>query len=306
MKKSLILFLALLAFAFAQSPEKINFQTVVRDNLGVPMANQSLNLRLSVTNGTVAPYKTYYLEEFSGISTDNFGLLHVHIGTGTPDLINYDAFSTINWGEGQFYLHMEVNTGNGYVSLGTMAFVSVPDALHANLADSVKKVTLAELDDVYLNGLADGNVLKFNLANERWEPGVDGSSLWTLTGNNIYYNAGNVGIGTSNPTAGLTLGSSYEMAFGTHFNPAAQRDLLSLFGTSWFETDNFVGLGYESQAYLNNQNQQITEPVLYSLITSSPLVYREKRQRQLQCSDGADSRQLAGPGHPCAFSQYSY
>jgi hypothetical protein len=263
MKKILILLFALLAVAFAQSPEAINFQTVIRDNMGVPMANQNLSLRLNIRNDSIGPFKTYYIEEFANISTDNYGFINVHIGTGTPDLVQADPFSEIEWGQGTLYLHMEVNTGNGYTNLGYMAFTSVPGALHANLADSVRKVTIAEMDDVNLGGLADGNVLKYNLLKKRWEPGMDGGGLWSANGDKIYYNTDNVGIGTSNPNPSLTLGSTSEMAFATHFNPASQRDLLSLFGTSAFETDNFVGLGYETQIFLNGQNQQVTERVMY-------------------------------------------
>jgi uncharacterized protein (TIGR02145 family) len=48
-----------------------------------------------------------------------------------------------------------------------------------------------------------GQVLKWN--GTTWAPGTDqsGSTLWTQSGSNIYYNNGNVGIGTTNPVAKL-------------------------------------------------------------------------------------------------------
>ncbi len=52
-----------------------------------------------------------------------------------------------------------------------------------------------------LVGTADGQVPKWN--GTAWMPGLDdtgsGSSLWTESGDNIYYSAGNVGIGTMVP-----------------------------------------------------------------------------------------------------------
>ena len=38
--------------------------------------------------------------------------------------------------------------------------------------------------------------------------GGGGSSLWSESGNNIYYNSGNVGIGTSNPQGMMHLEST--------------------------------------------------------------------------------------------------
>ncbi|MFK7969462.1 MAG: hypothetical protein AB8F95_03795 [Bacteroidia bacterium] len=266
MKKIIILIVGLLgiaSLAFAQSPEKINFQTVVRDNAGIPMANQNIDLRLTIASGLVQPYKTRYEEVFTALTTDNFGLINVHIGTGTHNP-THGSFSGVEWGGGTMYLHIEVNTGNGYVNLGASEMVSVPHAMFSNIADSVSKVTLDQLKDVQLNNLIDGEFLQYNQAQGKWIPGAPSNGLWSVNGNKIYYNADNVGIGTTNPTAGLTLGSSTEFAFATHFNPASNRDLLSLFGTSYFETDNFVGLGYETENFLNGQNQQVSERLMYS------------------------------------------
>lgn len=261
-----MLIVALLGYgwmAYAQSPAKINFQTVVRDNMGVALAKQSLSLRLTITNSPTPPYKTYYQEVHSGLSTDNFGLLNVHIGTGTPDLLNYSPFNTVNWPEGGFFLVTEVNTGNGYVTLGASQFVSVPNAFHSNTADSVLEVTLQELKDVDIDNPNDGEVLAYNQSKGKWEPKVSLGNIWNLNGSKVYYSADNVGIGTSNPLVGLTLGSSKEFAFATSFNPPTQRDLLSLYGTSNFEQDDFVGFGYETRSFLNAQNQLVKERVLY-------------------------------------------
>jgi hypothetical protein len=87
------------------------------------------------------------------------------------------------------------------------------------------KITTAKLansavsTDKLVNGAVTGNkiaqesattgqVLKWN--GTTWAPAPDeigsgGSSQWITNGNNIYYNTGNVGIGTSNPTTKLDI-----------------------------------------------------------------------------------------------------
>jgi hypothetical protein len=62
------------------------------------------------------------------------GQVNLVIGTGTATT---GSFSTINWGTGNYYLGIELNTGSGYVAMGTTQLLSVPYALHAKTAESL-------------------------------------------------------------------------------------------------------------------------------------------------------------------------
>jgi hypothetical protein len=80
------------------------------------------------------------------------------------------------------------------------------------------KITTAKLANSAVTGTkiaqasaTNGQVLKWN--GTTWAPASDevgsgGSSQWTTNGNNIYYNTGNVGIGTTNPTSRLDISGS--------------------------------------------------------------------------------------------------
>jgi hypothetical protein len=67
------------------------------------------------------------------VPTDDVGQVNLTIGTGTPTTV---PFSSINWGSGTYYLGIELNTGAGYVAMGTTQLLSVPYALYANTSGS--------------------------------------------------------------------------------------------------------------------------------------------------------------------------
>jgi hypothetical protein len=72
------------------------------------------------------------------VPTDDLGQVNCTIGQGTATT---GTFSTINWGTGSYYLGIELNTGSGYVAMGTTQLLSVPYALYANSAGNSQATT---------------------------------------------------------------------------------------------------------------------------------------------------------------------
>jgi C1q domain len=169
MKKIIILLSILVSTnLFAQVPQGINYQSVVRGTNGNPLANQSVTLQFNYVDKSDESID--YMESFV-TSTDEFGVVNFVLGTGT-EIIN--SFPELDWSK-QFRIDIFVNLGSGFVILGSQDLVSVPYALNAAHAESVD-LSLNELTDVNTAGAANGQVLMYDGA--EWVPSdVTGGSF---------------------------------------------------------------------------------------------------------------------------------
>lgn len=135
MKKlfTLILVLLVTTSTFAQSPNKISYQCVVRNASGVLVINQSIGIRISILQGTTTG-SAVYQETFSPTPQTNAnGLLSIEIGGGT---VISGTFSSINWAAGPYFLKTETDPtgGSNYTIVGTSQLLSVPYALYSKTA----------------------------------------------------------------------------------------------------------------------------------------------------------------------------
>ncbi|WP_305000379.1 exosporium glycoprotein BclB-related protein [Taibaiella sp. KBW10] len=131
MKKIHALFALVLAFSLnvmAQTPQRINYQAVVRNSSGVPVTNQAVSLRFSVLDGSSSG-TTQYMESQS-TTTNAYGQANVQIGSGTPLA---GTFSGITWSSASKFLKVDadITGGSTYTNLGTVELISVPYALNA-------------------------------------------------------------------------------------------------------------------------------------------------------------------------------
>ena len=129
MKNRLILIFLSLIFiltysnSFCQSPQQMKYQVIVRDNTGDVIKNKTISLRFTLVKNTPNGPSVY--RETYQPTTNEFGLVTVNIGNGTPI---YGSFGTIDWGKDIYFLKVEMDIlgGTNYILMGLSQFMSVP------------------------------------------------------------------------------------------------------------------------------------------------------------------------------------
>jgi len=125
MKKILIFLFLLLSVSVMSQDRGFNYKAVITDN-GSAMLNEDINIRFSIIDqGSNVVY-----EETHSATTDDNGIVSVVVGEG----ISTDDFSAIEWNSGNFFLKVEIDTGNGYSDFGASEFKSVPYSKYADKA----------------------------------------------------------------------------------------------------------------------------------------------------------------------------
>jgi hypothetical protein len=128
MKKAFIVLMSMLTtmLIFAQAPpQKVNYQSVARNNAGQPLINTTVNLTFEILQGSSTGSVAF--TESQTKTTNDFGLFTAEIGA-----VNTSDFPSIAWGSNTYFLRITVN---GDVMPATQ-LLSVPYALHAGTAST--------------------------------------------------------------------------------------------------------------------------------------------------------------------------
>lgn len=128
--------------SFAQAPQKMSYQAVVRDATGKEVSNQELTVKINILQGAVDG-SSVYSETHTAKATAS-GVINLEIGGGNTT----DNFSAIDWGKGPFFIQSITEVDGKDVSV-TSQLMSVPYALYA------EKVNEQTLREMVLKVLAD-------------------------------------------------------------------------------------------------------------------------------------------------------
>ena len=167
MKNTLTLFFTIIGLTlFAQQeapPQGINYQAVIySDNgnsqpginsPGQVLWNEDLTMRFSIYLGATNPTMVY--QELHLTSTDEFGLVSLVIGQGTPQ--GTQLFESIDWGAGEHFLQVEIDkeAGLNFQVMSYQKLWSVPYALYSGYAGSSGYADSSSYADIAGNGITD-------------------------------------------------------------------------------------------------------------------------------------------------------
>jgi len=127
---------------FAQSPEKMSYQAVIRNSSDVLVTNTQIGMEINIRQGSIAGTIVY--TETQTPNTNANGLVSIEIGGGA-------GFNTIDWSAGPYFIETKTAVApplTTYTITGTSQLLSVPYALHAKTAESITG-TITETDPVF-------------------------------------------------------------------------------------------------------------------------------------------------------------
>ena len=146
----LVMFLICSYVAFAQTPEKMSYQAIVRDANNTLLEDKLVGIQVSILQNSETGSEVYI--ETHSVVTNMNGLVALEIGTGVT---SYD-FSSIDWSNGPYFVKVETdpNGADNYSISGVSQLMSVPFALYAKASGN--GITTSQADAIVTNTAKTG------------------------------------------------------------------------------------------------------------------------------------------------------
>ena len=268
MKKTKTIFAALLLSASmilpqqanAQAPEKMSYQTIVRNASNNLVVSTAVGIQISILQ-TTANGAAVYVETHAPTTNAN-GLVSLEIGTGIPST---GTFAAINWATGPYFVKTEIDPSGGstYTISGTSQLVSVPYALHAKTAGNGQSTGTEAGQMQYWNGSEwltiapttnAGATLQMTGLVPSWAGGTSAAPVLTTTGMTNLFTADNL-TSTASSGGDVTSDNGYAIidrgvCWSTSSNPTIADNITSDGSGTGSFTSSMSGLTWGSIYYL--------------------------------------------------------
>ncbi len=133
---------AMCVISLAQVPQGLNYQAVIHNSAGGPVANTTLQVKAGILSDTLTPVIVWE-ELHSAVKTNASGVLNLIIGTGTKQSGSAATFSDVDWTNAPLYLKIQIFYQNSWKSIGAAKLWTVPYAMVAEeMSGTVKKLAV--------------------------------------------------------------------------------------------------------------------------------------------------------------------
>lgn len=148
---SFIAGLLLTISVFAQAPQKMTYQAVVRNSSNSLVQNSPIGVKVSILQGSVTGAVVY--AETHSTQTNQNGLLNIEIGGGNIFTGIYN--NGIFWAGGPYYIKTEIDPlgGANYTITSTSELLSVPYSNYSHVSGSLVGLATSWVGVYELSGI---------------------------------------------------------------------------------------------------------------------------------------------------------
>jgi len=289
----------------AQSPEKMSYQAVIRNNSNALVANTQIGMEINIRQGTLSGTVVY--TETQTPTTNANGLVSIEIGGGA-------GFSSIDWANNIYFIETKTAIApplTTYTIITTSQLLSVPYALHSKTAETLTG-GITETDPLFSAWGKDYN----DLINTPTIPSVpvnvsafanDVGYLTTLSETDPHWAAspsfGITSTNISNWTTAVGWGNHATAGYLTNFtetdplfavSPANGITITNI--TNWnsaFAWGNHAGL-YRPAAWVPSWADVTGKPTFATVATSGSYTDLTNKPIIPAAADGAETKVTAG------------
>lgn len=269
-----------------QAPQALNYQAVARSGEGVLLADRSIDIRFTITDGIEG---NILYQETHAANTNQFGLFTLAVGRGVP--VSGD-FNSIDWANVSPWLRVEMDADGGseFITMGTSQLLSVPYALYAANGTPGPQGPEGPQGPQGEAGPAgpqgdpgahgdqgpQGPAGLLPAGNEAGNTPYWNGSDWVVNSSNIYNNGGNVGISTNTPEGKLHVkgvADASQLIIEANATQSNSNPLVRLKNNEgdllWIHTDDTSNLFIGLQSGQLNQAEDDFSPAVHNTFIGS-------------------------------------